>query len=84
MTTPERIWATPPSDMFYEDQLWFGDPDDANTEYVRIDLHNSAKKAAFEEGFLAGRGDGWVNNPKIEVAWKESRSKGEMLCYKSN
>ena len=34
-------------------------------------------RAAFEEGFLAGRGDGWVNNPELEVAWNESRSKGE-------
>lgn len=31
-------------------------------------------KAAFEEGFLAGTEDGWVNNPRIEVEWKHSKA----------
>jgi len=29
-----------------------------------------ALKLAFEAGFLAGKQDGWINNPAIERAWK--------------
>jgi hypothetical protein len=31
-------------------------------------------EAAFYEGFLEGAGDGWVNNPRIKLNWKNSRA----------
>lgn len=31
-------------------------------------------EAAFNEGFLAGTQDGWINNPRMEKAWKHSRT----------
>ena len=36
-------------------------------------------KAAFEEGFLAGTADGWVNNPRIKVEWKRSAARTALL-----
>ena len=35
-------------------------------------------KAAFHEGFLAGKEDGWVNNPRIESEWKQSRARAAL------
>ena len=31
-----------------------------------------AIKNAYEEGYIDGRADGWVNNPSIEKEWKNS------------
>jgi hypothetical protein len=37
-----------------------------------------AVEAAFTEGFLAGTEDGWMNNPRIKVEWKHSRSRATL------
>jgi hypothetical protein len=37
-----------------------------------------ALEAAFTEGFLAGTEDGWMNNPRIKVEWKHSRSRATL------
>jgi uncharacterized protein YdaU (DUF1376 family) len=34
-----------------------------------------AVQAAYEEGFLAGTADGWVNNPRIKAEWKRSKAR---------
>ena len=31
-------------------------------------------KAAFDEGFLAGTQDGWMNNPRMKKEWENSRA----------
>ena len=43
----------------------------ASLPAVRIETQ---VKSSFEEGFLAGTGDGWVNNPRIKAAWNSSRA----------
>jgi hypothetical protein len=35
-------------------------------------------EAAFYEGFLEGAGDGWVNNPRIKLNWKNSRARAAL------
>jgi flagellar biosynthesis/type III secretory pathway protein FliH len=37
-----------------------------------------AVQTAYEEGFLAGTEDGWVNNPRIEVEWKRSKARATL------
>jgi len=41
-----------------------------------------ALEAAYREGFLAGTGDGWVNNPRIDVEWKHSRARASLAELK--
>lgn len=39
-------------------------------------------EAAFQEGFLAGTADGWVNNPRIKMEWKRSRARAALARVK--
>lgn len=41
-----------------------------------------ALEAAYREGFLAGTGDGWVNNPRIDVGWKHSLARASLAELK--
>ena len=41
-----------------------------------------AAKAAYVEGFLDGAADGWVNNPRIELEWKRSKTRATLITEK--
>jgi hypothetical protein len=46
-------------------------------EAARADT-KKAVQAAYEEGFLAGTADGWVNNPRIKAEWKRSKARATL------
>ncbi len=39
-------------------------------------------KGAFAEGFVEGKGDGWVNDPNIKDAWKSSKARSNLREHK--
>lgn len=43
-----------------------------------VDVNPKAVRAAFQEGFVAGAQDGWLNNPRMDRDWKASRAKREL------
>lgn len=38
-------------------------------------MRRSGVKAAFDEGFVRGADDGWLNNPRMEREWRRSSAK---------
>ena len=90
---PERIWAFYAPHIAEDENgatiVAHETVQHGAAEYVRANMQPTASpdvaalvEAAFQEGFLAGTADGWVNNPRIEMVWKRSRARAALARVK--